>query len=67
MPKFRVTGYEVHIQQYMVEADTIEEAAEAFKDGEGEPVGESEYNGSLTEEYNLINEFEIEAEEDHCG
>lgn len=64
MPKFRVTTHEVHIMQYMVEADTKEEAEKAFLDGEGDAIGESEYNASLTEEYNLMNVFEIEEEED---
>jgi hypothetical protein len=53
--------------QYMVEADTKEEAEKAFLDGEGDEIGESEYNASLTEEYNLMNGFEIEEEEDHCA
>lgn len=67
MPKFRITAHEVHIQQYMVEAETEEAAREAFVEGEGETIGESEYNGSLTEEYNLVNGFDIEEEEYHCG
>jgi hypothetical protein len=51
MPKYRITSYEVHTQEWEVEANTPEEAREAFQEGEADMNGGSEYNSTLSEEY----------------
>jgi aryl-alcohol dehydrogenase-like predicted oxidoreductase len=63
MPKYRIDYYEVHVQQYTVEAESEEEARTAFMEGEAEMVGESEYHGELTEQYQNITSFEVALDE----
>lgn len=43
MPQYRVTVTELHNQDWIVEADSADEAREAVADGQGELEGPSAY------------------------
>ena len=48
--EYYVTMHEHHTTMYAVEAETIKQAIEMIKDGEGEPIEESDFIKILTSE-----------------